>query len=263
MNWLRKSNWNRWAHQDCGRCRGLGAPELQSWSGKWPEENVPVFRLPPCASYKHLKLFLRWWKDKSKMFYFFIFKIFFSFLFIYSSLIQCILTISFPPSTPPSSLPPTSVTRVGKLILKSWNWENWHCPPSAVALGRAASTPHLVRKSWPCLQDHRWADPDSMRADLTPHPFVYHVVAWVRKNAQLFCPLPAVAVERVDSGITGVGVLILSLNSLSTGERRPCTLSGQHTRADPIGGCSPCSVPHMPWGGKDEENISSPIQLAT
>lgn len=143
MNWLRKSNWNRWAHQDCGRRRGLGAPELQSSSGKWPEENVPVFRLPPCASYKHLKLFLRWWKDKSKMFYFFIFKIFFSFLFIYSSLIQCILTISFPPSTPSSSLPPTSVMRVGKLILKSWNWENWHCPPSAVALGRAASTPRL------------------------------------------------------------------------------------------------------------------------
>lgn len=223
-------------------------------------------------------------RTNPKGFTFFIFKLFiFSYLFICYSLIPYILTISYPPSTPPGSLPPARVTRVGKLILKSQEWGNRHCSPSAVTFGRAASTPRLdSTEELTLLAESRvsWARQHESRR-LDPTPFVYHVVEWVRKTSQLHCPLPAVAFERVDSRVTGEGNLTLLLNSFSTGERRPCPLSGQHTRADPIGRgtaepgmwaweqeCCPCPLPRIPWGGKDgvarvRKMCPPPISLAT
>ena len=47
------------------------------------------------------------------------------------------------------------------------------------------------------------------------------------------CPLPPPAVSKAVYWVMGLGELALLLTSCTTQESRPCTLPGQHSRADP------------------------------
>lgn len=96
---------------------------------------------------------------------------------------------------------------------------------------------HNCSSVWPstCISEDLSLTIKNRRADPSPY-FVCYVVSRVRERCSLPHPLPPMAGKRAGLGITRGRELALPLNSCSTWESRPCTLSGQHTRANSVVG---------------------------